>query len=347
MIKELQELKREHDRLSHDLLSPEKLGAQYQKKALRLKQLIPIVTKFAELLKVEEQIKEAEEILEEHKEGELFELAEGELPALSERHRCIKGEVSSLLSAQKQGDDGHKTTGVIVEIRAGAGGEEAALFARDLFQMYSRFAEKREWKREVINFHESEIRGFKEIIFGLEGKDVYKLMRREGGVHRVQRIPVTESSGRIHTSTVTVAVLPEIEEIQLDLNQKDLKIDVFRASGAGGQHVNVTDSAVRIVHLPTGITVQCQDERSQHKNRAKAMRVLRARVMEHYRQERDAEIAKDRTAQVKKGDRSEKIRTYNFPQNRLTDHRINLRIHKLDSVMKGELDELFSALTEN
>ena len=344
MIEELQELKKEYDRLLQELASPQKHSDRYQKTNLRVKELAPVVNKWTELLKVETQISEAEEILKEHREGELFELAKEELLELGKVLPCMKKELSSLLSAQKEGVTAHKTTGAIMEIRAGTGGEEAALFARDLFQMYFRFAEKKGWKSEVISSHESGIGGFKEIIFGLEGKDVYTLMRHEGGVHRVQRIPVTESSGRIHTSTVTVAVLPEMEELQLEIDRKDLRIDLFRSSGAGGQHVNVTDSAVRITHLPTGITVQCQDERSQHKNRAKAMRVLHARLMEHMREERETKIAKDRTAQVKTGDRSQKIRTYNFPQNRVTDHRINLRLHKLESIIKGELEELLSAL---
>ncbi len=319
-------------------------GEEYQRCVRRVKQLSPIIARVEEYTRTEKQLEEAEEILKEDEQGELSELAREQLSESKEKLRQIGREIEHLSSADKEATA--QPRGSIVEIRAGAGGEEAALFARDLFQMYSRYAERKGWKMEVMDGHKTEIGGFKEIIFGLEGEGVYSHMRHEGGVHRVQRIPTTESTGRIHTSTITVAILPEVEEIELRINPKDLRIDVFRASGPGGQHVNVTDSAVRITHLPTEVTVQCQDERSQHKNRAKAMRILRARLTEHMRAKKELERSTSRTQQVKTGDRSQKIRTYNFPQNRLTDHRINLSLHKLDSIMKGELDALFSALEE-
>jgi peptide chain release factor 1 len=340
---EINKIEQEYNELLEKIKTPAKLGdGEYQGYIRRVKELSPIISEFEEYKKVERKLKEAEEIIEENKDPELSELAREELSELREKLNQIEENFKQLLSAD--GEKAEHLKGAIVEIRAGTGGEEASLFARDLFQMYSRYAERKGWKMEVMHSHQSEIGGFKEIILGMEGGNVYSEMRHEGGVHRVQRIPATESSGRIHTSTVTVAVLPEMEEIQLKINPKDLRVDTFRASGAGGQHVNVTDSAIRITHISTGITVQCQDERSQHKNRAKAMRILRARLTEHLQREKELKISKDRTLQVKTGDRSQKIRTYNFPQNRVTDHRINLSLHKLESIIKGELGELFSAL---
>ncbi len=346
MIEKVHQLKKEYDSLLQELAVGGGHGEKYQKHARRIKELAPIITRFDELLEVEKQIKDAEEILKEQEDGDLSELAKEELSEGGKRLEVIKKELSSMLTAREKQPGTSQAKGVIVEIRAGAGGDEAALFARDLFEMYSRFAENKGWKKELIDCHGSEMGGLKEVVFGLEGKDTYALMRHEGGVHRVQRVPQTESSGRIHTSTVTVAVLPETEEIQVSIDPKDLRVDTFRASGAGGQHVNVTDSAIRITHLPTGITVQCQDERSQHKNRTKGMRVLQARLADHFREEKEREIAKDRSSQVKTGDRSEKIRTYNFPQNRVTDHRINITLHKLESIIKGDLEKLFAALSE-
>ncbi len=340
---EIDKIREEYNGLVQKIQKPADLSAEeHQKYVRRTKELSPIVAKFEEYRKVERESKEAKEILKENEEGDLFELATEELSELKKKLHQIGKELEHLLSASKKKSG--QPRGAIVEIRAGAGGQEAGLFARDLFQMYSRYAERKGWKMELMDSHRSEMGGFKGIIFGLEGESVYSQMRHEGGVHRVQRVPVTESGGRIHTSTVTVAVLPEVEEIELKVNPKDLRIDVFRASGPGGQHVNVTDSAVRVIHIPTGVTVQCQDERSQHKNRAKDMRILRARLTDHTREKKELEISRDRTQQVKRGDRSQKIRTYNFPQNRLTDHRINLSLYKLESIMKGELDELFSAV---
>jgi len=340
---EKDKLKEEYSRLIQKIARPDASNDEdYQRSVRRVKELSPVISLLEEYSGAEEKLRQAEDILEENREDELIELAQEEVSELKVEIHRIEKELEASLS-----DKGKiSVTGAIVEMRAGAGGEEAALFAKDLFEMYSRYAEKKKWKLEVMSCHGSEMGGCREIIFGLEGKDVFRQMGHEGGVHRVQRIPTTESSGRIHTSTVTVAVLPEMEEVELKVNPKDLRIDLYRASGAGGQHVNVTDSAVRIVHVPTGITVQCQDERSQHKNRTKAMRILRARLSEHFRAEKELEISKERTQQVKGGDRSQKIRTYNFPQNRMTDHRINLSLHKLESIMKGELDEMFSALAD-
>ena len=233
----------------------------------------------------------------------------------------------------------------MVEIRAGAGGEEAALFVADLYKMYTRYSEQKGWKIENIHFHPTDIGGFKEVIFLVEGKDAFSTLRYESGVHRVQRVPITESSGRIHTSTATVAVLPEAEEIdEININPEDLRIETFRSRGAGGQHVNVTDSAVRITHIPTGIVVQCQDERSQHQNRAKAMRVLRAQLLQKKEEELREKISRERKAQIGRGERSERIRTYNFPQGRVTDHRVGLTLHNLEEILNGELDQLLIPL---
>src|ERR1051325_8812162 len=240
--------------------------------------------------------------------------------------------------------DPNDSKNVIIEIRAGTGGEEAALFAGELYRMYTRYAEAQGWRVEILSSNPTGLGGFKEIILMIEGRGVYSRLKFEGGVHRVQRVPVTEGSGRIHTSAVTVAVLPEADEVEIDIDPKDIRVDVFRSSGPGGQSVNTTDSAVRITHIPTGIVVSCQDEKSQHKNRAKGMKILRARLLEKKQEEQRSEIAATRKLMVGSGDRSERIRTYNFPQGRLTDHRINLTLYKLDRIMEGELDEVFQAL---
>jgi len=265
---------------------------------------------------------------------------EEELAALQERRERLELELKRLLVRQDPRDE----KGVILEIRAGAGGEEAALFAADLLRMYLRYAERQGWRTEVLSSNETEIGGFKEVIVSLQGDGVYSRLKHESGVHRVQRVPVTEAAGRIHTSTATVAVLPEAEEVDVTINPEDLQIDTFRASGAGGQHVNKTESAVRITHLPTGIVVTCQDERSQHKNRARALKILRARLYELARQEQQGAISAERRSLVGMAERAEKIRTYNFPQNRVTDHRIGLTLYKLDSILEGDLDELLDAL---
>jgi peptide chain release factor 1 len=283
---------------------------------------------------------EAAALLEEAADPEMRALADGELKTLKGQREALERELQELLLPRDPTDE----KGVIMEIRAGAGGDEAALFAADLLRMYTRYAESARFRVEMLSAHPTGIGGMKEAILAIEGKGAFRKLRHESGVHRVQRVPATEASGRIHTSTVTVAVLAEAEEVDVQIDPKDLQIDVFRASGAGGQHVNVTDSAVRITHIPTGLVVSCQDERSQHKNKAKALKVLRARLLERARAEQEREIADTRRQQVGTGDRSERIRTYNFPQGRVTDHRIGLTLHNLPGVLDGNLDELTQAL---
>jgi len=287
-----------------------------------------------------QRLEETEALWEQEKDPELRNLAKEELEQIRFQLGEKEKELKELLVPRDPRDDKN----VIMEIRAGTGGEEAALFAADLFRMYTRYAEGKGWKVEVMDANETELGGFKEIIFSVSGPGAYGDLRYESGVHRVQRVPVTEAGGRIHTSAVTVAVLPEAEETEVEIRPEDLRIDVFRASGAGGQHVNKTESAVRITHLPTGMVVTCQDEKSQHKNKARALRVLRARLYEMEEQKRLQEESAIRRSMVGSGDRSERIRTYNFPQNRITDHRINLTLYKLDSVLEGELGEIIEAL---
>ena len=286
------------------------------------------------------QINETRNLVQEEKDPDMRELAREELKDLETRMAASEEKLKLLLIPKDPLDEKN----IIMEIRAGTGGEEAALFASDLYRMYSRFAETKGWKFETMNSNETELGGLKEIIFSITGNNVYENLRYESGVHRVQRVPATEASGRIHTSAVTVAVLPEADETEIDIKQEDLRIDVMRAGGPGGQCVNTTDSAVRITHIPTGITVHCQDEKSQIKNKAKAMRILRARIYEMEEEKAAAERAETRKNQVGSGDRSERIRTYNFPQNRMTDHRINLTLYKLDLIMQGDVEELFDAL---
>ncbi len=304
--------------------------------------LTPVVVAINNFKEAQSEVEDLNVLIDDSdNDEEMRSLAREELVALKEKLPALEQELKVLLLPKDEADEKN----AILEVRAGTGGEEAALFAANLFRMYQRYAENNRWKFELMHLSETGIGGYKEAVASVSGRGVFARMKFESGVHRVQRVPETESSGRIHTSAATVAVMPEAEDVDVQIDEKDLRIDVFRASGPGGQSVNTTDSAVRITHIPSGIVVSQQDEKSQHKNRAKAMRVLRSRIYEHERQKREAERAAQRKNQVGSGDRSERIRTYNFPQGRVTDHRIGLTLHKLDRVMDGELDELVDALT--
>jgi peptide chain release factor 1 len=312
-------------------------ASEYARVAKELSSLRPLVEAGGRYQAILAEIRDTREMLEDE---EMRELAEGELPELLERREELEKEIKELILPKDPNDEKN----VLLEIRSGAGGEEAALFAADLFRMYSRYAERRGWKIEPLSMSETGSGGIKESVASVSGKGVYGRLKYERGVHRVQRVPVTESAGRIHTSTVTVAVMPEAEEVDVHIDQRDLRIDVFRSSGPGGQSVNTTDSAVRITHLPSAIVVQCQDEKSQHKNKARAMKILRARLFEAEAQRLAEERASERRSQVGSGDRSEKIRTYNFPQSRVTDHRAGVTVHQLEAILEGELDALFDGV---
>ncbi|RMF72184.1 MAG: peptide chain release factor 1 [Alphaproteobacteria bacterium] len=336
----IRELLHRHEELTAELAQGSLSGAAYAERARELAELEPVVEAIAAWRKAKEERAELEELAE-GADPELRALARSELPEAREREQTARDRLLKALLPKDAADE----RSVILEIRAGTGGEEAALFAGDLLRMYERYAQLHGWRLAIISASSSDLGGFKEVVAEVRGRGVYARLKFESGVHRVQRVPVTEAGGRIHTSAATVAVLPEPEAIDVAIDEKDLRIDVFRASGPGGQSVNTTDSAVRITHLPTGIVVQQQDEKSQHKNKEKAMKVLRARLFEHKRRQVESQRAAARRAQVGSGDRSERIRTYNFPQGRVTDHRIGLTLYKLDQVLAGEaLDEIIDAL---
>ncbi len=338
----LEEVVGKYKKLNKKISDPEVMNdsQKYQKLLQEHAALKKVVEKYREYRDLQQQIDEAREILDMGEDGELAGLAEEEIQEAKPRLESLQEELPKLL-IPKDPDD---KKNVIVEIRAGAGGDEAALFARDLYRMYTRYSENRGWQVQTMSSSPSEVGGFKEIIFNVEGKNAFRYLKYESGVHRVQRVPSTESSGRIHTSTATVAVLPEAEEVEVEIDSNELRIDFYRSSGPGGQSVNTTDSAVRITHEPTGLVVSCQDEKSQHKNKDRAMKILRARLKEKLEQEQQEERSEARKSQVGSGDRSEKIRTYNFPQGRVSDHRINLTEHKLEQILDGELDLIIEPL---
>lgn len=341
MLEKLAEVEKRYGELDRLLADPQLLSNQreYTKVAKERADLEEVITCYRQWRKVDKEIEENRELLNEKDEA-LRELAKEELVALQEEKQNLESQLKLLLLPKDPND----RKGVLLEIRAGTGGEEASLFAASLFRMYTRYAESRGWKVEVMSSNPTGLGGFKEIIGLIEGQGVYSRLKFEGGVHRVQRVPVTEASGRIHTSAVTVAVLPEADEVEVEIDPKELRVDVFRSSGPGGQSVNTTDSAVRVTHLPTGLVVTCQDEKSQHKNKAKSLKILRARLLERKQEEQRSEIAASRKLMVGTGDRSERIRTYNFPQGRVTDHRINFTLYKLEQVMDGGLNALIDAL---
>lgn len=341
-IAKLNEMERRYKELngllsSSSVLRNRELLEKYAREHGKLEETVSLWKKYKGTQK---EIEKLEIMFVDEQDRDMRQLAEEERIKLDNNLENLESKLLQSFSIE----DAYSQRNVIMEIRAGAGGEEAALFAADLYKMYARFVEKKEWKLERITHHPTDRGGFRELIFAITGKEVFSNLRYESGVHRVQRVPVTESSGRIHTSTVTVAVLPEADEIEVQIKPEDLRIDTFHSRGAGGQHVNVTDSAVRITHRPTGIVVNCQDERSQHQNKIKAMRILRAEFLQRKREEQQKNISLQRKNQIGSGERSERIRTYNFPQGRVTDHRIHLTLHNLDSILDGELDNLIRAL---
>ena len=343
MFEKLKNVEDRYEEINNRLMDPAVVGdnEQYKNLMKEYKNLTPIVEKYREYTGVKKTLDEAKSLLDEGgMEKDFREMVEEEYAESKEKIETISEELKILLLPKDPNDEKN----VIVEIRGGAGGDEAALFANSLYRMYTMYAESRHWKSEVLSANPTELGGYKEISFSIEGEGAYSRLKFESGVHRVQRVPETETQGRIHTSTVTVAVLPEVEDVEIDINPDDLQIDAFRAGGAGGQHVNKTSSAIRITHLPTGLVVECQDERSQFKNKDKAMKILRSRLYEKAQSEQNEKIASERKLQVGTGDRSERIRAYNYPQGRVTDHRIGLTLYKIESILNGDLDELLDAL---
>jgi len=343
MIQELENLEEKYRQLTLSLSDPANISNPQKIKEISKEraELEPVIKKYEDYKKISKAIKESEDILSDpHSDPELTKLAEAELKELLQRQERLLEELKMLLLPKDPNDEKN----VFLEIRAGAGGDESSLFAQDLFRMYSRYAESRGWKLEVMQTSLSPIGGFKEIVANIRGKGVWSRLKYESGVHRVQRVPKTETSGRIHTSTVTVAVLPEADEIEMKIDPKDLRIEAFGASGPGGQNVNRNYTAIRVTHKPSGLVVTCQDEKSQHRNKEKALRILRSRLLDIAQRERQEKIAQDRKMQVGTGERSEKIRTYNFPQSRVTDHRLNITLYQLDKVLDGDLEEIIEKL---
>ena len=343
MFDKLKSVEKRYNDLNQFLSDPKIISQQseFQKYAREQSELSPIVLRFQEWQKITRQLEEIKKILKEEQDQDLVEMAQEELADLETQKEKAVADLKVLLLPKDPRDDRN----VIVEIRAGTGGEEAGLFSNDLFRMYSRYAEEKKWQVEILSSSLSTKGGFKEVIFSISGKGAYSKLKYEGGTHRVQRVPDTESQGRIHTSAVTIAVVPEVEDVDIKINPADIKIDVYRSSGPGGQSVNTTDSAVRLTFIPTGMIVTCQDEKSQHKNREKAMKVLRARFYDVEERKKQESLASERKLQVGSGDRSGRIRTYNYPQERVTDHRIGLTLHKLSLIMEGDLVEIIDALT--
>jgi peptide chain release factor 1 len=342
VLSKLEELNRRYEELNIELANPDIISdpGKLKKIAKEQSDLDEIIKTYRQFTEVSREINDLEAMIQAAEDPELVEMAREDLPVLKERYEEIERQLNVLLLPKDPNDE--KNT--FLEIRAGTGGEEAALFAGDLFRAYGRYAEVKGWRVELMSLSEAAAGGIKEVIALIHGQGAFSRLKYESGVHRVQRVPTTESQGRIHTSAVTVAVLPEADDVEVDIDPKDLKIDVYRSSGPGGQSVNTTDSAVRITHLPTGMVVTCQDEKSQHKNKAKALKILKARLLDRMEEERRSQISQERKSQVGSGDRSERIRTYNFPQNRVTDHRIGLTLYKLELVLDGRLDDVIDPL---
>ncbi len=343
MFAKLEEVEKRYTFLNEQMSDPKVIARQqeFQQYAREQSELAPVMEEYRVYKKIQNELKNNQKILEEDTDQEILDMVREEILDLQKQMAAMEKTIKIMLLPRDSRDE----RSVIMEIRAGTGGEEASLFALDLFRMYTRYAEAKKWGSEILNQSETDKGGFKEVIFNIQGKGVYSKLKYEGGTHRVQRVPETETQGRVHTSAVTVAIMPQVDEVDVHINPSDLKIDVFRSSGPGGQSVNTTDSAVRITHVPSDLTVTCQDEKSQHNNKDKAMKVLRARLYDLEQNKQQDELARERKQQVGSGDRSERIRTYNFPQERVTDHRIGLTLHKLTLVLQGELDEVIDALT--